>query len=387
MCFAVISLAFVIGEFFSRKTNGFISSMVFGCIIAMILFWSGTVPSTVAADSTLLVTLNSVGVALLLVNMGTSIDIESLMKEWKTVAVCCAGLVGVGILAFTVGTILFGREYAMTAAPVISGGVIAMQIVSEAANAAGKPIFAGFAALVLAFQSLIGMPVATFCLKKELVSAKGKGMFSAEGEKKSAFRLPETNLFRNPSPSTDTSTLKFFKLAFVASCGYLLSTYLIPAVNVNIMYLLIGVAARKINFLQKNSLQAAGGYGYIMLCMYALIFNGFSSVSPGQAAGFIIPLVGCLILGVIGIVVMSLAVGRIVGYNPYVSVACGVTALFGYPGTEILSNEVVASMTHFTAEEKEKALEYIMPKMIIGGFTTVTVASVVFAGIIVPMIF
>lgn len=387
MCFAVIAFAFVIGEFLSRKTNGFVSSMVFGCIIAMCLFWTNLIPKTIAVDSTLLATLNSVGVALLLVNMGTSIDIEDLLREWKTVVVCCAGLVGIGVLAFTAGTALFGKEYALTAAPVVSGGVIAFQIVSEAATTAGKPAFIGFAALVLAFQSMVGMPVASFCLKKELISARAKGMFSGEAEKKAAFKLPETNVFKTPSPAADTSTLKFFKLAIVATIGYLLSAKLLTFINANIMYLLVGVLARKVNFLQKNALKDAGGYGYIMLCMYALTFNGFSSVSPADAVSFILPLIGCLLLGVVGIAIMALIFGKIVGYNPYVSIACGVTALFGYPGTEILSNEVVASMTDFTKEEKEKALNYIMPKMIVGGFTTVTIASVVFAGIIAPMIF
>ncbi len=387
MCLAVVAFAFVVGEYLSRKTNGYVSAMVFGCIIAMILFWFNLIPKDLAATSTLLTTLNSTGVAMLLVNMGTSIDIENLIQEWKTVVVCCAGLVGIGVLAFTAGSMFFGKEYALTAAPVVSGGVIAMQIVSEAANAAGKPMFAGFAALVLAFQSMVGMPVASFCLKKELIMAKEKGMFSEEGQNKASFKLPETNIFKTPSAEADTSTMKFMKLAIVASVGYLLSTYVIPAVNVNIMYLLVGVVARKINFLQKNALQAAGGYGYIMLCMYALTFNGFSSVSPMDALGFILPLFGCLILGVIGIAIMALIAGKIVGYNPYVSIACGVTALFGYPGTEILSNEVVASMTDFTPDEKEKALAYVMPKMIVGGFTTVTIASVVFAGIIAPMIF
>lgn len=387
MCLAVIAFAFVVGEYLSRKTNGYVSAMVFGCIVAMILFWCNLIPKDIAATSTLLTTLNSTGVAMLLVNMGTSIDIENLIQEWKTVVVCCAGLIGIGVLAFTAGSMFFGKEYALTAAPVVSGGVIAMQIVSEAANAAGKPMFAGFAALVLAFQSMVGMPVASFCLKKELIMAKEKGMFSEEGQQKSTFKLPETNLFKTPSAEADTSTMKFMKLAIVASCGWMLTTYVVPAINVNIMYLLVGVVARKINFLQKNALQAAGGYGYIMLCMYALTFNGFSSVSPSDALGFILPLIGCLVLGVIGIAIMALIAGKIVGYNPYVSIACGVTALFGYPGTEILSNEVVASMTDFTAEEKEKALNYIMPKMIVGGFTTVTIASVVFAGIIAPLIF
>ena len=38
-------------------------------------------------------------------------------------------------------------------------------------------------------------------------------------------------------------------------------------------------------------------------------------------------------------------------------------------------------------EQKAAIKEYILPKMLVGGFTTVTIASVVFAGIIVPMIF
>ena len=387
MCLAVVALAFVIGEYFSRLTKGYVSAMVFGCFVAMGLFWSGLIPATIATDSTLLPTLYGVGIAMLLINMGTSIDIEQLIQEWKTVVVCCAGLVGIGVLAFTVGNALFGKEYSLVAAPVVSGGVIAYNIVSEAAVAAGKPVFGGFAALVLAFQSMIGMPVASFCLKKELISAKAKGMFSGEMEQKSSFKLPETNLFKTPSAAADTATLKFFKLAVVGTCGYLLSTYVVPAINVNIMYLLVGIVARKINFLQKEPLKNAGGYGYIMLCMYALTFNGFATVSPTDALNFIYPLFGTLITGVIGIAIMALIVGKIVGYNPFVSIACGVTALFGYPGTEILSNEVVASMDDFTAEEKEKALAYVLPKMVVGGFTTVTIASVVFAGIIAPMIF
>ena len=387
MCFAVIAFAFVIGEFLSRLTKGYVSSMVFACFIAMGLFWSGAVPATIAVDSTLITTLNSVGVGLILVNMGTSIDIETLLGEWKTVVVCCAGLVGICILAFTVGNVLFGKEFSLAAAPVVSGGVIAYQIVSEAATVAGKPLFAGVAALVLAFQSMFGMPVASFCLKKELMMAKAKGMFSGEGEKKSSFKLPETNLFKNPSPAADTNTLKFFKMAVVAVFGWFLSNYVFTFLNVNVMYLLVGILARKINFLQKNPLNEAGGYGYIMLCLYGLTFNGFATVSPTDALGFIFPLFGTLITGIIGIAIMSLIAGKVVGYNPYVSIACGVTALFGYPATEILSREVVASMTEFTPEEKEKALNYVMPKMIVGGFTTVTIASVVFAGIIAPLIF
>ena len=60
--------------------------------------------------------------------------------------------------------------------------------------------------------------------------------------------------------------------------------------------------------------------------------------------------------------------------------------IFGYPGTQIITEEVVKSMDG-TAEEKAAAEAYILPKMLVGGFVTVTIASVVLAGIIAPMIF
>ena len=110
ICITVIAVTFVIGEYLGRRTKGYISSMVFACFIAMGLFWSGLVPKTIAIDSTLTATLGACGTAFLLVNMGTSLDIEQLIQEWKTVVVCLVGLVGLGALAFTEAQAIFGRD-------------------------------------------------------------------------------------------------------------------------------------------------------------------------------------------------------------------------------------------------------------------------------------
>lgn len=387
VCFAIILLVFCVSEWLSSKTNGYISAMVFAAVIALALFWTNMIPKTVAVDSTLMATLNSYGVALLIVNMGTSIDLENLLAEWKTVLICCAGLVGLGILAFTAGVALFGREYALCAAPPIAGGVIAYQIVAEVATAAGRLDLAGYAALIMGLQSMIGMPISSFCLKKELAKMKAENRFSAEGEVKSAFKLPETNLFKDPKGVFDSSTYKFFKLAFAAVLANVLTNLTGGALNVNVSYLIVGVLLRKVNFLQKNMLQSAGGYGICMMAIYALMFNGFAGISPSDLMRMLVPIIGMFALGVVGIGILAGITGKFVGYSPAVAIAVGMTALYGYPGTEVLSKEVVSSMKDFTEEEKAKALDYVMPKMIVGGFTTVTVASVVFAGIIAPMIF
>ena len=68
------------------------------------------------------------------------------------------------------------------------------------------------------------------------------------------------------------------------------------------------------------------------------------------------------------------------------SIAIGCTALIGYPLTQILTEEVL-SVLDIDEETKQKLNNALLPKMLVGGFTTVTIASVVFAGIVVPMIF
>lgn len=70
----------------------------------------------------------------------------------------------------------------------------------------------------------------------------------------------------------------------------------------------------------------------------------------------------------------------------YTSAAVGVTCMLAYPATQIITTEGVDSF-EWEGDERQKAMDYILPKMIIGGFVTVTIASVAFASIIGPIIF
>ena len=172
MCFAGIVIVYCIGEYLSNLTKGYVSSMIFASFIGMALFWTNSIPKDIATKSQLYPMLNAFVIALLIINMGTSIDLEQLIMEWRTVAACLGGFLGLALLAFTVGTALFGKEYALIAAPPISGGAIAYNIVSEEAIAHGRSDLAGYAYLVLAYQKFIGMPVASTCLKMELSSLR-----------------------------------------------------------------------------------------------------------------------------------------------------------------------------------------------------------------------
>jgi len=59
--------------------------------------------------------------------------------------------------------------------------------------------------------------------------------------------------------------------------------------------------------------------------------------------------------------------------------AIGLSALFGFPGTFILSHEAAKAIAT-NEEERKKILDHILPKMLVAGFVTVTIASVIMAG-------
>lgn len=65
--------------------------------------------------------------------------------------------------------------------------------------------------------------------------------------------------------------------------------------------------------------------------------------------------------------------------------AISVTCLFGFPATFVVSNEVSMALSD-REEERSYVLNRILPKMLIGGFTTVTIGSVVLAGYLAKII-
>ena len=124
-CFAICAMVYVVGEFFSHLTKGNISSLMFASFLFLIGFWLDVFPADITTKPGIAAAMSNFGVALLITNLGTMINLETICKEWKTALIALLGLGGILIAAFTFGTWLFGREYALMAAPPLSGGTIA----------------------------------------------------------------------------------------------------------------------------------------------------------------------------------------------------------------------------------------------------------------------
>ena len=67
------------------------------------------------------------------------------------------------------------------------------------------------------------------------------------------------------------------------------------------------------------------------------------------------------------------------------AVSFGISCTFGFPTTMLIPQEVAEAFGR-TETEKAAILNYLLPKMLTAGFVTVTIASVLIAGVVVRML-
>ncbi|MCE5256906.1 MAG: hypothetical protein LLF89_08700, partial [Spirochaetaceae bacterium] len=275
----------------------------------------------------------------------------------------------------------------------IAGGVIAALIMSNGANALNLPMVSLLALLLLVLQGFVGYPVASFCLKKEAKllakqykesnGAAGTGADAGFGEEVEI--RPKYRFIPELPKSAQTPYMLLAKVSLTALFSYWFAGALGGVIDKNIMCLLIGIIFTEIGFLEKDILTKANSFGLAMAGLITVVFANLAKATPDMVVQIIEPILITLVLGVIGIGVFSILAGKLLGESWPMSFAIGTTALFGFPGTYVLSTEVSKSIGG-SEQEKKYIMNNIFPKMMIAGFVTVTVGSVILAGIMVKML-
>ncbi|WP_128426862.1 hypothetical protein [Gudongella oleilytica] len=389
LALVIVLVAFAVGDFVSYKTKSIVSMMFVASVIFLIGFWMG-IPETLFADAQL-TGFGALMIGLLITHMGTLLSIEDLKKQWKTVLIALAAVVGIGIFLFVVGTPIIGKEYAVASAPPIAGGVVAAIIMGEGATAKGLDAIAVFVTLLVVVQGFFGYPVASFMLNREakkLLKTFHENNGKASGVETEVAVEPKKErkkLIPPLSKDLQTTYILLAKLAIVAFVSFKLAALTNDVIHKYVMCLFVGVAAREIGFLEEAVMTKANSFGLAMVALMAVIFGNLAKATPEMLASILFPLIASLVLGVIGISIFSAIAGKLLGYSLEMSIAIGASALFGFPGTFIISNEV-ANANGKTEEERGAILHEIMPKMLVAGFVTVTIASVVLAGFMVKLI-
>lgn len=129
----------------------------------------------------------------------------------------------------------------------------------------------------------------------------------------------------------------------------------------------------------------ADSFGFLMTILMAYIFSSLSQATPAMLGKIAVPLIGIIFLGVIGMLIVAFIMSKITDVSFPMAFACTLTALYGFPADYILTTEAVKSVCE-TDKEKEFLLGDMVPKMLVAGFTTVTITSVVLAGFFVKLL-
>lgn len=83
--------------------------------------------------------------------------------------------------------------------------------------------------------------------------------------------------------------------------------------------------------------------------------------------------------------IASFLLAKPFGLSREMAFACSLTALFGFPADFILTTEVCHTVAH-SEDEEAYLTENILPKMLVGGFATVSVASVIIASVFLKLL-
>lgn len=388
MAFTVVAVIYAVGDYVAVKTKGVISSVLVA--IALLLVFGGTLrllPENLMDLSGLSAMIPTFGMGLILVNVGSLMNLNDMRKEWKTVVISLAGIAGIILLDSTLGTAVFGRERALAAIPPTAGGAAVTMLMSEAANEAGRPDLASFVAAVTALQVLIGLPVASVCLRRAAKAFIAGGGHKRE-EKKVGKEISLRIVPELKGPLAVSSTMHFARLGVVAVAAQLCTN--VTGISTGVTFLVFGIVAGALGIVEKGSLKTAGGEGILMLATYAYVASSFVSMKFSDFGELLVPVVGLLVIGAVGVMILSALVGKLLGWNSFLAIAVGVACLFGYPVTYAVAMEVAQGVTKgagFTEAEEQRVVSYLLPKMLVAGVVSVSLTSVILGGIIAPMLF
>ena len=380
---AVIFVVFAAGDMISAKTKAIVSMLLVASVVFLVGFWTGVFPTTMFADSTLL-SMAGLLVTMLLVHLGTTIKLRDFGAQWRTVIIAAVACIAISAAVYFIGQLIIDRGFALVGAPILSGGVVATLQMQEMAQKADLPQLAVFATLVMCAQGFVGYPVASLCLKSEAKRIKAQldagelSVASQDAEKAAA--ASRKKLIPALPAKYNTPNVVLAKVVLVALLSVFVSSLFHDAVNKLVWCLIFGVLCKELGFLDEDALGKANATGIVMPIITLSIFTNLASATPEMVVSMVVPLLVVIAIGTVAFAVVSILIGKIFHYSWQMSVAIGSSCLFGFPGTVIISNEVSES-TGTTPEEKAYINAQIMPKMLVAGMVTVSITSVLVAGV------
>ena len=94
------------------------------------------------------------------------------------------------------------------------------------------------------------------------------------------------------------------------------------------------------------------------------------------------PVLMILFLGTLGLLAGGMLAARLTGWDPKKAMPVSLTALIGFPADYIICEEIAHSLGEDT-QQRDAIMDEILAPMLVGGFTSVSLASVMIASTLV----
>lgn len=386
----IVCVCYVIGEWVADLSKAWIPSVLVTAILFLIGYWT-VFPATLNDDTGLASFASTIGDLMFITHIGTVISLKQLIEQWKTVVVCLVGLVGMVALCWFICPLIMEKTLVIAGLPPLTGGIVAALTMQKAATAAGLKEAAVFAIAMYSVQGLAGYPITALCLHaegKRLIKEWRSGTLNlseAEIAKMKTIGLStigDDSDIKKPIPPIpakfNTPVLIIGKVALSVWISSLVGQ-LIPQIPTIVWCLIISVILTRLGFLDTSSLSRANTYTIFMFAAMLSVFSGLKDCTPHMLKTLIGPMLIMIIIGVIGMAIAAFVIAKIFKMSFPLALANGLTALYGFPCDAIITESTCNSLTE-DPDERGYLMSKMFPSMVVGGFVTVTITSVIFAG-------
>lgn len=379
-----------LGEAVSIATRARVPMLLVVLMGYLILIWTGVFSTELVETSTFAV-LGSILIAPLIVHMGTLIPFKRIKTQWRSVIVALFGMAVAVALILLICTPLIGYEAAVAGAGPLTGGIIAFIIVSDALTELGLVTLIAVPLLILSLQSLIGLPIAINLLRryaikfqKEIEAGTRKITPVAEPVVVNGVIQEEAGKGRAGKGIFPKKYENNITLLFTLFIGGSLAIWFgsLTGLHYSLWALIIGVIGTLSGFYKENMMVKSNSFGIAMVGLIFVLFPSMNGVSFQSFITYIPQVALILVVGAIGIMLGGYFGSKLLKWDPLLGMPVALTAMFGFPGDYIVCEEVSRSVGK-TKEQEKEIFDEILAPMLIGGFTSVTTASIVIASILV----
>lgn len=382
--FMIVLIVFALGDIVGKITKGKLSGMMVVMLLFLVGFLTKLIPADII-DQGGLTALSKLAIAMVLFNMGTTLNVKQLIEEWRTVLMAALCMLASCLVMLLVSPII-GFDTMLVGMPVINGAAMATSLMASAAAEKGLATAAALCAVIYSVQKFVGAPIAS-----AMGIRYGKKLLKAYRENPAQFKKQETGNGASAKVSFADKHKEWYSanvmMALVAAGSWVAHILgdLTP-INYSIWALLLGVVCAASGLVPTKPLQKSNSYGLMMVAVFGSIIPSLAKVSLSDLGTMAFQTIVLFAAALIGVVLVGwvLPTWKLVG-DKDLAVGIGVEQFLGFPSNVVICREVGDAVGE-TPEEKAFIEDTLNVPYVVGGITVITVLSTMLAGFVINML-